>query len=299
MNCISSVKRQHGQQGRFFIKEIIVIDDSSTDEITIDILENLKKMGDAVVLKNSHRKGSAGARNTGIEHAKGEWIAFLDADDWWSDRSLEIRFAALEQFKESVWVGGDFQDFYGTGENSQHGRFLMNLDRYEFLQTAYRPIARAILLRRSLGVFLDMVPTYTCTTMVKKEILDYHNGFNEQLLRAQDYHLWLRLASKYSFVFVPQVLAYYRHHESCSTKSSSGTLQWRISALIDLLNRDEFLYVEEKIRNILYAAYMDLSFELRKEKNFRAATSAAKEAIRLQPFSKGAWKNLLVSILGY
>lgn len=298
MNCISSVKRQQGQQGKFFIKEIIVIDDLSTDEITIDILENLKRMSDAVVLKNSHQKGSAGARNTGIEHAKGEWVAFLDADDWWSDCSLEARFAALEQFKGSKWIGGDFLDYSNIEKNISRGRFSMNLDHYEFLKMAYEPISRPILIKNPLKVFLSASPTHTIVTMIKKEILDYHGGFDEHLLRAQDYHLWIRLASRHSFVFVPRILAYYRHHENNSTKSNSETLLWRIAALTDIFNKDEFYCVREIIGNKIYSAYVDLSFELRKEKNFRAAINAAKKALRLKPFSKMSWKNLLASTLG-
>lgn len=299
MNCISSVKRQQGQRERFFIKEIIVIDDASTDEVTIDILENFRKSGDIVVLRNAGQKGSAGARNTGIKYAKGEWVAFLDADDWWSDCSLEVRFAALDQFKGSEWVGGDFLDYSNTKESSFRGRFSMNLDRYEFLKIAYEPINRPILIKNPLQIFLNASPTNTIVTMIRKEVLDYHGGFNEYLLRAQDYHLWIRLASKHSFVFVPEILAYYRHHENNSTKSTSETLLWRIAALTDLFDQDKFYSVREIIGNKLYSAYMDLSFESRKELNFKEAVKAARGAIQLRPYSRDAWKNFLAGILGY
>ncbi|EEX3117077.1 glycosyltransferase family 2 protein, partial [Escherichia coli] len=63
--------------------ELIVCDDSSTDN-TMDIIERFSQLDPRVrVIKNKFFKGAAGARNSCLEMAKGEYICFLDSDDYW------------------------------------------------------------------------------------------------------------------------------------------------------------------------------------------------------------------------
>lgn len=105
--CVASIV---AQQGPFEIVEILVIDDQSSDLETLAALRTVSRVERVLILSNQARKGSAGARNTGIRHAKGEWIAFLDADDWWPKDSLSRRFEALQHYPDATWVGGDFGD---------------------------------------------------------------------------------------------------------------------------------------------------------------------------------------------
>src|SRR5262249_8285258 len=72
--------------------EILVVDDGSSDNVA----EELQKFGSAVTLIRKANGGVATARNTGIDHARGEWIAFLDADDYWEPVKLECQLAASE-----------------------------------------------------------------------------------------------------------------------------------------------------------------------------------------------------------
>ena len=78
--CIDSVINQTAKAF-----EIIAIDDGSTDN-TADIISGY---GDAVHLICQDNAGVSAARNAGLEHAIGEWIAFLDADDWWAPDKIE------------------------------------------------------------------------------------------------------------------------------------------------------------------------------------------------------------------
>src|ERR1700728_1366179 len=72
--------------------EIIVVADGSPD----DPSEELKGFGSAVTLIRKRNGGAASARNSGIDHAQGEWIAFLDADDHWEPSKLERQLAVSE-----------------------------------------------------------------------------------------------------------------------------------------------------------------------------------------------------------
>jgi len=64
--------------------EILVVDDGSPD----DAAGATKVFGSSVTLIRKPNGGAASARNLGIEHAQGEWIAFLDADDYWEPAKL-------------------------------------------------------------------------------------------------------------------------------------------------------------------------------------------------------------------
>ncbi|MBQ6129075.1 MAG: glycosyltransferase family 2 protein [Lachnospiraceae bacterium] len=75
--------------------ELILVDDSSTDD-SVRIMEGYAT--DKVrVMANAHEKGAAGARNTGIENARGRYIAFIDADDLWIDTKLEKQLAFMKE----------------------------------------------------------------------------------------------------------------------------------------------------------------------------------------------------------
>lgn len=73
--CVDSLKQQDGDF------EFIMIDDWSTDQGRREAVEHIGSDERFALMGNEHSKGVSGARNTGIDHARGEWITFLDADD--------------------------------------------------------------------------------------------------------------------------------------------------------------------------------------------------------------------------
>ena len=76
--------------------ELLVIDDGSVDD-TEKVLDAYKGREDFRYLKNKKNIGAAGSRNKGVRHAKGKYVAFLDADDWWEKGKLKKQVKALEK----------------------------------------------------------------------------------------------------------------------------------------------------------------------------------------------------------
>src|SRR5262245_16757980 len=83
-------------------KEILVIDDGSPD----DLPSALRGYRDRVTLIRQANGGAASARNRGIEHATGEFIAFLDADDYWEPAKLQAQLDILKAHPEVGLVAG-------------------------------------------------------------------------------------------------------------------------------------------------------------------------------------------------
>lgn len=97
------------------VKEHIVIDDGSSDN-TLVLLQELQNQYPHLVVLTQKNSGAAAARNLGIRHATGKYIAFLDSDDCWSCEKLEKQIGFMEQ-NEIVFSYGDYEEIdEDTGE---------------------------------------------------------------------------------------------------------------------------------------------------------------------------------------
>ncbi|TAN51562.1 MAG: glycosyltransferase family 2 protein [Rhodospirillales bacterium] len=156
--------------------EAIVIDDGSSDGST-DIAEAMRgEMNgiDLVVIRQTN-KGAGAARNAGCRIAKGEWLAFLDADDAWLPEKLERSLAHAEG---ASLIAHDFIEVKGSAETYR--------DSTRHFKAAADPFA-ALMLR-------GFIPT--STVLAKRQDVLEVGGFEESLPAAQDYDLWLKLLER-------------------------------------------------------------------------------------------------------
>lgn len=284
------------QKGNFNLLEILVIDDGSEDTETQSALKQVQLLPKVKLLRNERLKGSAGARNTGITQAVGEWIVFLDADDWLVENSIENRCAAARKLPAAEWIAGDFVHRMRDGSEAAQGYFHGKLDSYPFLKQAYEQDS-ALLLPRPVAEFLQMAPTNTIVAMVKKSLLQKVGMYNETLLRQQDYHLFLRLAAVADFVFVPRVVAKYRLHDFNSTKSLTLTQTWRAHVFALLESEPAFHNYIPLLRWQAADLFLGNSYIFRQEGKFFAAMCASLRSLRIRPTNKPAWRSLAAALL--
>jgi len=90
--------------------EVIVVDDGSTDD-SAPIAE-----GYAVTLLRQENSGVSDARNLGVQHATGDYLAFLDADDLWTPTKLEDQLQALEDYPDAGYALGYLRHFFEGDE---------------------------------------------------------------------------------------------------------------------------------------------------------------------------------------
>jgi glycosyltransferase involved in cell wall biosynthesis len=183
--------------------EVIVVDDGSTDDTAKELA---RRFGSRIkLLRMSRRCGAGAARNTGVQQASGELLAFLDSDDLWLPGKLDAELRIFERFPEAEAVVSDSLTFLEGGP-SERTWFEINgllaatggqercLSECAWLWTNWQNTLAmcSITLRRSTlaRVGLPM--------------------FSEDLSTCEDWDLELRLYKKCRVFVLPQVLAHVR-----------------------------------------------------------------------------------------
>ena len=178
--------------------EIIVVDDNSSDG-TWAWLEKAQLSMPFLRISKTEGVGPARARNQAIACAEGEYIAFLDADDYWLEGKLK---AQLEFHLNAPEVVLSFTNYRRVSwEGVELGeRFLVwsRFGRQAGKATAYT------LLGDAQAVIYAENAIATSTVMVTKRALEKAGYFDESLESAEDWELWLRICKVGSIAFTPE-----------------------------------------------------------------------------------------------
>lgn len=185
--------------------ELIVVDDGSTDN-SLTMLEELAEQHDQrITVLRQKNQGPYAARNRGLRHARGQFIAFLDADDLWENDCLEKLQRALKRSGAELAYCG----WQNIGEGGPGKRPHIPPD-YENGDTA--------------ALFLRGCPWPIHACLVRRELVAQVGGFSERYGTSLDYDFWLRISAiTHNFILVPEVLAYYRWHGAGQISSN----RWR------------------------------------------------------------------------
>lgn len=177
--------------------EVIIIDDGSSDR-TVEIVSEIADP--RTKLFSYSNAGQGASRNRGVEQSRGDYLAFLDADDLWTPDKLEAQLNALQTHPNAAvaysWV--DFID--------ESGNFLHSGSHLSITGNAYAHLLLSNLLENGSN---PLIQTHA--------FLDI-GGFDPSLPPTEDWDLYLRLAEKYEFAVVPRPQILYR--VSATTASS-------------------------------------------------------------------------------
>lgn len=180
--------------------EIVVVDDCSTDDtVAIAIAHGAR------VLSTGRNGGPARSRNVGIQGAKGDVLAFLDADDWWNPEHLEVVVGLLERFPEAAVA---FSGARSVG--TQELEYLAPVPEEEPLDLFW------MLVRQNI------IPQLA--TAARRNVLLDAGGYEESMRWAEDYDLWLRLSRRHKFVCSHRLTAVYRFHDEQTTTKNPKPL---------------------------------------------------------------------------
>jgi GT2 family glycosyltransferase len=199
--AIASVREQIYQN-----LEIIVVDDASDD----DVAQVIQQINDSRIkyIRHQTNLGGSEARNTGIRHAQGEYVAFLDSDDVWLPNKLSSQLTAISEQneKDNLVVYSQFeksfQVFYQPSFLPQRGKQPEETIADYFWLSGGEMLTSTLLISRNLAA----------ATL-----------FQSKLAKHQDLDFTLRLAQQGAkFIFVPQILIIW-HNETRSDRISRNS----------------------------------------------------------------------------
>lgn len=150
--------------------ELIVVDDGSTDH-SREILARLSaKFGDCMKVLHQNNKGPYPARNLGLKYAQGEFIAFLDADDFWDKNCLEeLYHAVITHGSDLAYCG-----WQNIGEGAPNG--------HPYVPPKYESC-------NPVELFLKTCPWPIHAALTSKQLIDAAEGFSERYFSSMDYDL--------------------------------------------------------------------------------------------------------------
>lgn len=170
---------------------LLVNDNEPDDEYTEDLIKRVEIYQDdprfKLIIQDKHINGAV-ARNVAIRQAEGEYIAFLDDDDWWEHDKLEKQVKVLKSL-DSSWGGVSC--------------------KYQLVDSKGAVIGKSRKYR-SGNIYFDILTLITdvttCSLLLKHTHLDETGYFDENLLRHQDFQLLVNFTHKYKLFQVDENL---------------------------------------------------------------------------------------------
>jgi len=175
------------------------VNDGSTDDSLKNLqstIYDLQFSEEKIKIIDQKNQGVSIARNNAVIIAKNDYIAFLDADDWWEPTYLEEMNDLIEKYPEAGIYGSSYYKVKNNkiiaAKIGVEKGFKSGLINYcqVYAKTMYQPL-------------------WTGATIIKKYIYELENGFKPNLQLGEDFDLWVRVALKYPVALLNKPLAYY------------------------------------------------------------------------------------------
>ena len=187
--------------------EMIIVDDLSTDN-SVSIIESYAQKDPRIkLIQPGHKSGPAGARNMAIEASRGQYIAFLDADDLWMPDKLEKQLAYMKNHN----LAFTYSSYKVINEIDEHLTTFVTVPKISY---------RSMLKTCSVGCLTAVYDTEKLGKM-----------YMPKLPKRQDYALWLDILKKIDGAKgLMEPLAYYRIGQTSvsSNKATAAVWQWKV-----------------------------------------------------------------------
>ncbi len=258
--------------------ELIIIDDASSDN-TVSIIKEFIKKDKRIRLieRDKNSGGPAKPTNEGLKKAKGDFIAFLDADDHWLPDKLKKQMEVLRSANENVGAVVCMA-------------LLVFSDRYSAPQFSY-PLDGNVLKATLCAQFFFNFSIL----LMKKEVLDKVGFLDENFRLAADQDYFIRISRNTSFIFLSQELVKYSMH-SGNISRDPKLAQCSASDLEMLISKHHDIFLQNP--DCYHRRLVHLGRTLISAGEFRKARDILKKSINIYPLSLTSWFYFFLSFSG-
>lgn len=259
--------------------EIIVVDDGSTDS-SPGILE---AYGEKIIVIRQNNSGLPSARNAGIAHSNGDFIAFLDADDYWHPSFLEKSSSAL--------IGSSAGIAYCGWQNVG----VTNMSTEPFIPPDYEH------LNDKKEKLFENTRWPVHAALTRRTVVNDIGGFNPKWTTCEDFAFWIQAAIHTELVLVPEVLVYYRHHDGTQMSKNRVTMalnHWRIQK--EYIESNPELHSEfgkTKVAKLMHGELLRRGYICYWERDLVCARKIFRTVMKTGYGSLNDWKYMLPSLL--
>lgn len=203
LECLDSIRRQ-----TFTEYEMIVVDDCSSDN-SREVIRNWIKKNEikCTFIENVQNLGICKTLNIALGSSSGEYICMIATDDVWHPNRIETQLAYMRGLPKEVAVV-----FSDVDQIDESGQLLPKT----FLEAQLAGVAPPS--GRVLSSLLTKNFVHPLASMIRRSAINHVGGYDEQQV-VEDYDMWLRLAEKFHFEFLPGRLASYRIVQSSMTRT--------------------------------------------------------------------------------
>lgn len=192
---------------------IVVVDDGSTDN-TREVLDSY---GGKIQVIHQSNQGLSVARNVGIDAAKTEFVALLDADDVWLDNKLQLQLELYDANPDFELVHGLTNSWYSDSDEQTS---FVDADQSLYTESCFSKL----FMKNAICV---------SSTMFRRQTAIRLGKFDEEIRRptTQDHDFWLRIAWQHQIGFVDKLCVLYRRHASNASQETISMLEDRAYVL--------------------------------------------------------------------
>ena len=246
--------------------ELIVVDDGSRDESVAIASQVLEGHANCRLIRQENT-GVSMARNNGVSVSNGDYLCFLDADDWWKPTFLQEMDELIKEFPEAGIYGTN----YTIVNETKHKTRVAKIGVEDGFEKGYINYCKAY------GSTMYM-PLTSISVSIPRRVFEEMGGFPKDIKLGEDFLLWIHIALKYKVAFLNKPLAYYNQDVDVTNRGTNRLHKPEEHMLWNLTDLEPLESVEEDYKMLVddLRAYALIPYLLDKRYQVRARAELKK-----------------------